>query len=94
MPFALGYKIHEEHVECPSIFEELKQVAFKLAKGFPHVRIDLYVSDNRVYFGEMTFSHSNGTQKFNPDEWDYKLGALWPFDNSVRKKVLAENHHI
>ena len=30
--------------------------AEKLAKDFPFVRIDLYVMDDKVHFGEMTFT--------------------------------------
>ena len=89
-PFILQYPNYTGQAICPENFAELKDIAQKLAEGFPQVRVDLYSAGSKVYFGEMTFAHANGLQKFTPDEWDYKLGALWPFDNTVRAKVLAE----
>ena len=52
---------------------------------------DFYEVDERLYFGEMTFTHGNGFEKFTPAEWNYKLGSLWPFDNTVRQQVLANS---
>ena len=48
-----------------------------LCKDFDHVRVDWYnMPDGRVLFGEMTFSTWNGLKKFDPEEWDLKLGEL------------------
>ena len=60
----------------PKCFEEMKQLATQLSKGMPHVRIDFYEVNGRVYFGEFTFSHEGGLSTFQPDEWDYKLGEM------------------
>ena len=32
----------------------------KLSKPFPLVRVDLYIVDNKVYFGELTFTPAAG----------------------------------
>ena len=61
----------------PEQFEELKEVARKLSEGFAFVRVDLYNTNGKVYFGEMTFTPSGGYGGFNPDEWDERLGNLW-----------------
>lgn len=58
----------------PACFEEMKSIAATLSQGFPHVRVDLYEVDGKVYFGEMTFSHHGGWTKFEPEEWDYTFG--------------------
>lgn len=58
----------------PESFEEMKMLAKELSKGFPQVRIDLYEVDGLVFFGEYTFFHWAGFGKFDPVEWDYKLG--------------------
>ena len=89
--FILQYPNFTGEAPCPDNFSELKSIAEKLCEGFGHVRVDLYSAGSKVYFGEMTFSHANGFQKLIPDEWDFKLGALWPFDNSVRSQVLAHS---
>lgn len=58
----------------PTAFEEMKKVAAKLSAGLPHVRIDLYEVNGKVYFGEYTFFHWSGVNRFEPAEWDVKLG--------------------
>ena len=32
--------------------------------------------NGRVYFSEFTFYSDSGFERFHPDEWDEKLGAL------------------
>lgn len=60
--------------EKPRNFELMKELAAKLSKDIPHVRVDFYEVDGRVYFGEMTFYHFSGTVRFEPDCWDKTLG--------------------
>lgn len=43
-------------------------------KNFIHVRVDLYVIENRVYFGELTFYHGNGCEIITPLEFAYIMG--------------------
>ena len=40
----------------PEQFEKLKELAACLSQGIPHVRVDFYVINGRIYFGEMTFT--------------------------------------
>lgn len=56
-------------------WEEMKEVARKLSKGFPHVRVDLYLINNKIYFGELTFFHDGGIVALEPEEWEYILGS-------------------
>jgi len=58
-----------------SKFDKMIEQAEKLSQGVPHMRVDFYEVDGRVYFGEMTFSYWSGLVPFDPPEWDYKLGA-------------------
>ncbi len=60
--------------EKPEGFDEMKRIAEELSKGLPHVRMDLYVINGKVYFGEYTFYHFGGAMPFEPAEWDYKIG--------------------
>ena len=60
--------------EKPSQLELMKTLAEKLSKGMPHLRVDFYEVDGKVYFGELTFFHFSGNVPFEPNEWDYKLG--------------------
>lgn len=51
-------KFHEQaaKVDKPKSFEEMKQMAGVLSKGFPFVRVDFYDINGHVVFGEMTFT--------------------------------------
>lgn len=64
----------------PKNFNDLKNVAIELSQGFPHVRVDLYSVNGKVYFGEMTFYTAAGYCYFDPDEFDITMGAR--FDTS------------
>ena len=55
-------------------FEEMKTLAAKLSTGFPFLRVDFYLINGKVYFGELTFHHDGGVVPFVPDEWNYLLG--------------------
>ena len=70
---------HPNAVNPPSMpknFKKMKELAKTLSKGMPHVRIDFYEINGKVYFGEITFFHWGGFVKFVPQEWDEKLGDL------------------
>lgn len=60
----------------PKEFEEMVNLTRILAKGWPFVRIDLYVHEGKVFFGEMTFHPAGGYTPITPREWDYKLGNM------------------
>ena len=61
--------------EKPVQFGLMRELAQKLSQGIPHVRVDLYEVNGRVYFGEMTFYHWSGMVPFDPPEWDERLGS-------------------
>ena len=69
------HPMSEKQLRKPVCFEEMKQVAAKLSKGIPQVRVDLYDVNGRVYFGELTFFHHGGVTPFHPREWDYTFGS-------------------
>lgn len=58
----------------PEHLEEMFEVAEKLSKGFPFIRIDLYDTEGQVWFGEMTFYPSAGFDTDYTDEIDLELG--------------------
>lgn len=59
----------------PTQFEQMKELASKLSRDIPHVRIDLYEVNGKVFFGEMTFFHHGGVVPFHPEKWDYEFGS-------------------
>lgn len=65
----------------PKNYEKMIQLAEKLSKGFPHVRIDLYSINDTLYFGEFTFYHFSGFEHFEPDSFDFELGSSLKLPN-------------
>lgn len=55
-------------------FELMKELAAKLSKGIPFVRVDFYMVNHKVFFGEMTFYHDSGFVPFIPEEYDKVFG--------------------
>ena len=53
----------------------------KLSTGIPHVRVDLYDINGKIYFGELTFFDSSGFDAFSPDVWDRKYGDMIKLPN-------------
>ena len=66
-----------EMPEKPKNFDKMIEIAEKLSQGFPHVRVDLYNIEGKIYFGELTFYDGSGYQKYEPEEFDYILGDLF-----------------
>lgn len=61
-------------LQKPERFEEMKNIARRLSKGILHVRVDLYLVNDKVYFGELTLYHLSGLGDFKSKELDRKLG--------------------
>ncbi|WP_308285042.1 ATP-grasp fold amidoligase family protein [Prevotella sp.] len=75
LDFTQSHPMSNVTLKKPDNFEKMIELAERLSKGLPHVRIDLYNCNGKIYFGEMTFYHYGGMIKFHPEEWDYKFGS-------------------
>lgn len=76
MPFTTLYPIGSNKITRPDCLEEMLQIAAILSKDLIFSRIDLYVHNNRVLFGEITLHHGGGFEPFLPKEYDYYLGQF------------------
>lgn len=75
LPFTLGFPTDWEClIPRPKGLEEMLDVARQLSKGIPHVRVDLYNIGGEIFFGELTFYHGSGLEKFTPESWNVKFG--------------------
>ncbi|MBQ8320985.1 MAG: glycosyl transferase [Clostridia bacterium] len=74
LPVRNGHPNAEVPPEKPENFEKMKKLAEKLSEGIPHLRVDFYEVDGKIYFGELTFSHWSGMVPFEPEEWDKTFG--------------------
>ncbi|MEH2849186.1 ATP-grasp fold amidoligase family protein [Segatella copri] len=76
LPIRMRDPNSENPPTCPKEFEEMKQYARMLSQNIPHLRVDFYVINHHVYFGELTFYHNAGFSLVKPHEWNVKLGNL------------------
>ena len=58
----------------PKLFESMKDIARKLSKDAPFIRVDLYDLGSKILFSEFTFFSDAGFARFFPKKWDYILG--------------------
>ena len=73
-PFTSLNPNSEGELSVPEQMPELISFAEKLSAGIPHLRVDTYLADGKIYFGELTFFHNSGMTKFDPPEWDKNIG--------------------
>lgn len=71
-----GIKNTDTIQNCPEKLTEMINLAEKLSEGIPFVRIDFYLVNHMVYFGEITFFPASGLKGFVPEEWDLRFGEL------------------
>lgn len=58
----------------PDELEEMLYYSSVLSKNIPFLRVDFYVVNHKVYFGEMTFFPAGGFKRFIPDRFDEEMG--------------------
>lgn len=67
-------EVSDTSAERPVLLEKMLELSEALSMNIPHVRVDWYIVDNKLYFGELTFFDSSGFDPFIPDEYNYILG--------------------
>lgn len=86
LPFEFNYPRHPECLfQRPKGLNKMIEVAKKLSKGIPFVRVDLYNINGDIFVGELTFFPAGGMGKFQPKEWDKKFGDMLILPKDVRK---------
>lgn len=76
IPFQLMYPGFSFDIPKPERLDYMIDIAKKLSKNIPFLRVDLYAFGKTVYFGELTFHPEGGFGPITPDVWDKKLGKL------------------
>ena len=74
LPFTNGHPNATKPIKKPESFQQMKDLAENLSQKIPHVRVDFYCTNGKIYFGELTFFHWGGFKRFEPEEWDFKFG--------------------
>lgn len=78
--FSIALEQSQKYIEKPNCLENMIQLSNLLSTGIPHVRCDWYEIKGKPFFGEMTFFHGAGFERFTPIEWDKKFGDLIDFN--------------
>lgn len=93
IPVSYTFPRNEEEIPKPQNLELLIELAEKLSKGFPHVRVDFYImNDGSIKFGEMTFSSASGTCKWAPPEQDVIYGNM--INLPSKKKIPKRSNSV
>lgn len=75
LPFTLKFPTDwSREFDKPKNLDKMLEIASILSYGYPHLRVDLYNINGRIYFGELTFFHGSGFEKFTPEDWNMKFG--------------------
>ena len=75
-----------EKIELPSFYSEMLEMASDLCKDFHFVRVDFFVTDNKYYFAELTFTPCACMMPFNPKEKDFEWGELLNIENLIKRR--------
>jgi TupA-like ATPgrasp len=73
----------------PKRLTDMIEIAERLAKGFDHMRVDMYEADDEIWFGELTPYSWSGLTMFVPDEADKFIGSFWVLRRPMRRALNA-----
>ena len=71
-------------VPKPKHLSEMLELSKVLSKGFPHLRVDFFDTDEKLYVSELTLYTGGGYSIYNPQSFNEKMGELFrlPIDMS------------
>ena len=76
IPVSIQYPTDQNNiVNKPEKLEKMLNFAKILSKNIPHVRVDFYSIHDKIYFGELTFTHGSGYENFEPEEFGLQMGS-------------------
>ena len=92
LPVRKKYSVGQGLAHPPIGFNQMVILCKTLAKPFPFVRMDFYISCGHIYFGEFTFCPGSGIERYYPDDWDLIFGN-WlelpqKFQRSIEKRCV------
>lgn len=67
--------IDDRTIEPPAVLPEMIEMAERLSSPFPFCRVDLFVVEGRIVFGEMTFFHAGGCSTIEPETYEQLMGS-------------------
>ena len=70
-----GEPMADELTPRPGFLDDMLKMSSEISKKFPHIRVDWYGIEGKLYLGELTMYDGSGLYAFEPKEWDFKLGS-------------------
>jgi hypothetical protein len=71
------YPLAPANLPRPEQLDDLLEVAAAVGGGFDSIRVDLYVADGVIWFGEIPPHPGGGIEPYEPDDIDFQLGGYW-----------------
>lgn len=80
-----GYSTAQQKDDSPrpACLNEMLEVAIKLTGSLGYSRVDFYVHEGSLYFGEITLTPAGGRVRFEPNGLDSQLGSLFPWPDRM-----------
>lgn len=69
-----NYSLPKTLTNRPKYFDKLLEYSKILSRDFKHARIDFFIEDECIYFGEITFTSSAGFGKFSSKQFEEEMG--------------------
>lgn len=85
--FNQHYREQKHLTPKPNCLNELIEVAERLSKPFPCVRVDLYIVQDKIYFGELTFTSLGGTMNFYTQDELLRMGQKIDISKVKKSKI-------
>lgn len=78
----------------PKNLSKLLEYAERLAEPFVHARVDFYNLDDDIVFGELTFFHGGGFEKFTPDKYGVLFGDKMDIAKISKNEVWSDKVYL
>lgn len=79
MDVKYGWHPNNADVPKPKHFDEMLELAKKLSKGFPFLRVDFFDTSEKLYMAELTFDPGGGFTPYYPESFNKRMGELLKF---------------
>lgn len=78
LDYTLVHEKSKKVMEKPKQLKQLIKMAELIGRDFTQVRVDFYIIQKRIFFGEITFYHAAGFGRFIPDDgkWNEHYGEF------------------
>ena len=77
MDFQLLHPNGEYNLPSSGLINEMANLGIKLCTGLKYARVDFYLVDSKIYFGEITLTPGSGFEKFSDLKIDKQWGKFW-----------------